>query len=669
MKLSLHLFAFLCLFIFRGFSQDKTTARFGKVTADDFKTAVYSIDSNAAAVIIADVGSSEFVGNSSNNFSLLFKNYRRAHIINKNGYDVGDIEIRLYNNGTSEEELQGLKAVTYNLENGKVVETKLDSKSGVFTDKKSKSWTYRKFTFPNIKAGSIIEYEYEIKSDFVFNLRPWEFQDKYPRLWSEYKVEMPEFYHYVTLTQGYQLPFIKTQKSRQEHFIVSDTRGTGASDRSAFNAGVTDYRWVMKDVPALKEEKFTSTLDNHINRIEFQLASLRDPFVPKTIMGTWQDVAKDMLEDEDFGLNLRKDNGWLNDVMDLAVRKTDNDLQKAKHIYEWVRDNITCTQSSATHLSQTLKNVIKNKNGNVAEVNLLLTAMLLKADLDAAPIILSTRSNGYTHSIYPLMDHFNYVISTVKLNGVDYYLDASESQMPFGKLDYECYNGHARIVNRAATPIDLSADSLKELSITSVLVINDDKGNSIGAFQQAPGFYRSISLRNSIRAKGIAELQKNIQKDFGDEAVISNLRLDSLTKLDEPLAMQYDFDLNTDKPDIMYVSPMFGEGYKENPFKSAQRFYPVEMPYRVDDMYILQMEVPAGYEVDELPKSTVVKLNEQGDATFEYRVSLQNNTIYLRSRLMTQRTWFAPDEYDMLREFFSIIVKLHNEQIVFKKKK
>jgi hypothetical protein len=54
---------------------------------------------------------------------------------------------------------------------------------------------------------------------------------------------------------------------------------------------------------------------------------------------------------------------------------------------------------------------------------------------------------------------------------------------------------------------------------------------------------------------------------------------------------------------------MIGEGMRENPFKAAERKYPVEMPYVRDDMYILNMQIPDGYEVDELPKSARVALN------------------------------------------------------------
>ena len=119
----------------------------------------------------------------------------------------------------------------------------------------------------------------------------------------------------------------------------------------------------------------------------------------------------------------------------------------------------------------------------------------------------------------------------------------------------------------------------------------------------------------------------------------------------------------------MYINPMFGEGYKENPFKSARRLYPVEMPYAMDYTYNLHFEVPPGYQVDELPQQMVVKMNENEDGIFEYRISESNGTISLRSRVALNRANFPSEEYDTLREFFNMVVTKQNEQIVLKKKK
>src|SRR6185369_6514099 len=213
-----------------GQAQTKSPAKFGNVTEKDFDNKVYSIDSNANAVVIADIGNSEIEGNSKGWFSFVFRHYKRVHILNKNGYNLADVTIPLYTRGDAEEQLDKVKAVTYNLENGKVVESKLDTKASLFKDKLSRNWVEKKFTFPNVKEGSIIEYEYTVTSDFLTNLQPWEFQGGVPRIWSEYNLSLPEFLGYVFLTQGSTSYDINDKKSGNYPFHVRDSRGAGATD-------------------------------------------------------------------------------------------------------------------------------------------------------------------------------------------------------------------------------------------------------------------------------------------------------------------------------------------------------------------------------------------------------------------------------------------------------
>jgi len=657
-----------CIFMsVRG--QEKSSIKYGKVSVEDLQKKIYTIDSNANAVVLADIGSTEIVGNSKGWFSLEFKHFKRIHILNKAAYDAGNVEISLFTNGDREEELVNVKAVTYNLENGKVIETKLE-KSSIFKDKKSKNWIVKKFTFPNIKEGCIIEYEYKVSSDFLFNLQPWEFQSEYPRLWSEYNLSLPEFLGYVFLSQGYQAYYIKDQKQRNEEYRVSDNRGAGASEQyEPIKANVTDYRWVMKDVPSLREESYTSTIENHTAKIEFQLSDYRYPLTPRIVMGTWKKLTEDLLKEESFGLLINRDNGWLSDVIKPILNGSSNDLEKAKLIYAYVRDNYKCTDHSDVYMAQTLRNIVKSKNGTVSEINLLLTAMLKYAGVAADPVILSTRSHGYTFSMYPLIDRFNYVVCQLNISDKIYYLDATHPRLGFGRLDAECYNGYARVINEMATPVEFSADSLLERKMTSVFIANDDKGNMMGSMQQTPGYYESYHLRNKIKEKGKEQFIKDLEKDYGMEVEIKNPRIDSLEKLEENLGIKYDFVLKPEKTDIIYLNPMFGEGHKENPFKSTQRLYPVEMPFTMDEIYLFSMQVPDGYVVDELPKQVLVKYNEQGDGQFEYRITESGNTISMRSRITLKRSYFTPDEYETLREFFNLIVKKQSEQIVFKKKK
>src|SRR6185369_2566430 len=156
-------------------------------------------------------------------------------------------------------------------------------------------------------------------------------------------------------TQGY-FQLAADKKDNRTRFTVRDTRTAQATESVSFDANVTDYRWVLKNVPALKEESFTSTLNNHISKIEFQLSDQRPPLEYYNYMGTWEKLASDLLKDEDFGSALDKNNGWLSDVVNPLVAGAKNDKEKAKKIYEYVRDNLTCTDHDGKYLTQTLKN-------------------------------------------------------------------------------------------------------------------------------------------------------------------------------------------------------------------------------------------------------------------------------------------------------------------------
>src|SRR6476659_2788363 len=104
------LFSILCLSLVwvTGTAQDKSNAKFGKVSPEDFAPKAYSIDSNASAVVIADIGSSKIVGNNKGWFSIEFKRYRRVHLLNKNGFDIATEEIDLYSDGDREEKLSDI---------------------------------------------------------------------------------------------------------------------------------------------------------------------------------------------------------------------------------------------------------------------------------------------------------------------------------------------------------------------------------------------------------------------------------------------------------------------------------------------------------------------------------------------------------------------------------
>src|SRR6185437_13423175 len=252
----------------------------------------------------------------------------------------------------------------------------------------------------------------------------------------------------------------------------------------------------------------------------------------------------------------------------------------------------------------------------------------------------------------------------------EYYLDASEPWLGFGRLPERCYNGYARVLNKEQPSfVSLDADGMDEKKMTLVILNKDEKGGLSGRLQTTPGFNEACSIRENIKESGEKEFTKKIETSYTGDESASNFEIDSLKRPDDPLQVAYDLRITPDPgSDIFYFNPMMGEAYKENPFKAAERKYPVEMPFAMDETYTMNMEVPDGYVVDELPKSAKVLFNDD-EGFFEYLIVKGTDGIQFRSRIKLNKANFKPEDYETLREFFGYIVKKQSEQIVFKKKK
>src|SRR5690606_5810742 len=129
----------------------------------------------------------------------IFERHTRYKIINKGGYDYGNMELRFYRQSGGESKLDNMEASTYNLEGDKIITSKLN-KDAKFSEKEDKNYTLKKFALPNIKEGSIVEYKYRITTDFIYTLGPWYFQRPIPTLYSEFSITVPEYYRYKPST-------------------------------------------------------------------------------------------------------------------------------------------------------------------------------------------------------------------------------------------------------------------------------------------------------------------------------------------------------------------------------------------------------------------------------------------------------------------------------------
>ena len=387
---------------------------------------------------------------------------------------------------------------------------------------------------------------------------------------------------------------------------------------------------------------------------------------------SWLQLDQQLLKNDHFGADLTANNSWLDKDMKEITAGQQDDLSKARRIYAYVRDNFACNTHIGYLMANTLKSVYKARSGSVAELNLLLTAMLVHEKLNAFPVVLSTRSNGYINELMPESSQLNYVVCKLQDGPASTYLDASDPDLSYGQLPLECYNGYDVVVDTAVKypEAKLSADSVTEQKKVTVFLSNGEKGGLDGSVQSFPGIAEAAEIRKKMKVQdGEKKFRDQLRNGLTAEETVSDLEIDSLRLPDEPLVINYSCHVATDSAsDILYFMPILADRITENPFKAAERTCPVEMPYARDVNYILSMEVPSGYIVDELPKSAKVTLIDNS-GFFEYLLSQDGDHINFRTRIKLTKANYQPGEYAILRNFFAAIVDKEGEQIVFKKKK
>lgn len=646
--------------------------KFGDISVADFATKVYDVDSSAHAVVLYDACKGKYVGDNSGGFSIEYTYHRRIRLLNKNAFEkLASVNIYLYKGGNSlEDKMSKIEASTFNIENGQVLKTKVD-KNSIFKDKVSKLYQVQKFTFPNLTEGCIIEYAYTISSPLERYVRPHQFQEKFPVLWSQYDITIPALYEFVVLKTGTHPYAVEKTDVESGYYNIRNSGGSERDEVFSFKTNNYHSTFAMKNIPAINNETYTSSLSNHLAKIEFQLSATNYPNAPRRdILRNWNQVSNELMNDENFGKLINDNNGWLDDEIKKIVPPNGSEEQKAKAIYDFVRTQFVCTDYDEKYVYTSLKKIFANKKGTVADINILLMAMLKKIDIFVDPVLLSTTENGKAPSIYPILNKFNYVIAKANINSQDVLLDASHPNIGFGKLDISCYNGDARVIADFPKILSLHSDSITESKVSNFIFIKDskNKGNLTGRFTSLLGYYESVSVRNTISKSSVEDFFKEIKKKYGDDINLSNSQIDSLNILEEPVFISYDVDQNFNDEDILYINPLYLERTKENIFTSANRKYPVEMPFNISERITINMEIPEGYKLEEAPKSAIIKYNE-GEGIFEYLVSKKADRVIINCRLELYKSIFPAEEYEYLREFFSYVVKKQSENIVLKKVK
>lgn len=649
-------------------AQSAGEIEWGEVSKKELQQSVYDIDSTANAVVLFDKATIDF----NTNMNFIIRHHVRIKILNKEGFDHANINIGYWSD--LDQKVNKVKARTYNLQNGKVEKFKMDD-DAIFEENIADSYNETKFTLPNLKEGSVIEYKYEKILDNVNQIPNWEFQRDVPVLWSELKLTAPKMMQFVTFLQGAKPLDINTSETRSAiRTIIFDSNrssGTFSSRRTSGRVKIelVDYRWVMNDLKPLKEVDYIRSIDNHRSKLWIQLKAIEvNPGQPEEQIGSWYTLVQRINDWTVYNRYLYKKT-YFKDQLKSIVDPEKSDEQNIEAIYNFVQNAINWNGVYNLYTEEKFDNILEKGEGSSAEINYTLVEMLNEAGFDAYPVIISTRKHGAILDLFPLVSQFNTVVTAVT-NGEEYLLmDARSKNMPYNLLPLEDLNGFGLLIKQDGHEwVPLKSPIQSKRSYMSIVTL-DEEANLKGNMSISSSGYLGLFDSMNNNKMGTKEYCESKLLDSFQTTTIDSVDKNSNFKADLNFKLSAEFSGEGPAQrigDNIYLKPIIHSSLFENPFLQPERELPIYFDYPHTYQLIYKFNIPENYTVESLPKSVKYDLPDNM-MSFTRMVQKQGNQINILVNYSMNNTDYAAKGYSLIKEYMAKLDEYANVQIALKK--
>ena len=652
---------FILVLIFLTTTSKAQDFEYGAHSQQDLDMKQYDKDTSAHALVLDEHGKASIAITSDNTIKVVYEYHVKIKIFDSKGFSKSNVEISLSNSDDKSETLELIRGVTtYTDDDGSIKSTELDPKK-VYRSRVNKYWTTEKFAMPSVRNGCIIEYTYTTYSPFVSHFPKWMFQSDIPKVHSEYDVHIPGYWVYNVALRG---PLKLTEN------IADIERGCFYSGGSTTDCAHLTYG--MNAIPAFIVESDMTSPMNFLSAISFQLSEYTNlsTGVKTKYAQEWQDIDYNLKHSDTFGAQLRKKNIFKDAIAALIVGKTDS-MEKAKAVFEYIQKNIKWNGFYGTGSMDGLRKALELHSGSVADINLSVAAALDEAGFNAEAVLLSTREHGFINKLYPVTEDFNYVVAKVDIRGKSYLLDATDPLLPFGILPLHCLNDQGRVMSldKPSYWIDMNTGQKRVITTTLDVTLMSD-GKLKGTMTYYYIGYEAYEKRKEIKKfNSVDEYIESINQRSTKFRILHS-DIANLDSLDLPLSETFEIEIkkfnNLDADDLNF-NPFITDHITRNPYRLAERTYPIDRGMPLTERFALTVHLPDNYLVASSPKDVAISLPNNG-GTFETFFQTGASSFEFSHIVQFNKAIYSSEEYPYLKELYNKIILSEKTPVVLKKK-
>ena len=626
--------------------------KWGKPTNEELTMTEYSLDKDAEAVELYHLTDVSYAY-MNNDFRVYYRVKGRLKVLKPEGKSVADGSIVFRNDKDSNQRIEvvlGLKATAYNMENGKVTKTKMEN-SMIFEERLDKHQKRIKFSVPQVKVGTVIEYEYRIESDFYYDLRDWYAQKEIPVLYTKYVLSVPEWFSFNIEQTG--SAHMEYQESNS-NFTIGETAIT-----------TEDKTFIARNLPALKDDDFVWHAEDYGCKITHELGGIYVPgAIHKNYSQKWEDIDKALLEDEEFGGRIRKSSPLKDDIKAAGITDIADPTQRASAVWLLLKSRVRWNGDYDLWAKSASK-VLKEGTGSNADINFLYINMLHDVGINAAPVVLRLRNRGRLPMTHASMKYLSTFVVVIQLNdSTTAYFDGSAEDGYLNVLPQALLVETARVVSKEGAGKWVNLLAMAQGSETTVVQANlDGEGTISGQRIVSTTGNTTALLRKKWRtAKDSVEVIRKIEEDDG--ITISKFSQIGRSDFSPNMREITEFTKKCESTgNLIYLNPLVFNPMKKHPFTNDTRDLPIEFPFKQRETLNIMLTLPDGWQVEDMPKPIVLKFD---GITVRIVGSQNNNVLTMRYRMDIDTTFYRQDQYQDLKSFLDKVVESCKNMITLK---
>lgn len=527
------------------------------------------------------------------------------------------------------------------------IETKREFDNGIFySDQESKI-----FTFPAVTKGAITNLNYnEIIKDPHF-LGLFRFGTFVPTKSSQLSIEFP-----TSVSIGY---------------IDFNTSEIDVAFKQETINDITTYTWTANNVKGFQGEDDGESMLYHLPHIIVYVKSYEYQGKRYSVLNDVNDLYKWYAS-----LVNQIDNNDLKKVYKIAddITKTlPTQKQKAEAIFNWVQDNINYVafeDGLGGFIPRGAASVSDKRYGDCKDMANLLYEMLNHSGIEAYRTWIGTRDRPYTYSEVPTPMVDNHMITTAIIDGETFFMDGTDSYVPFGMPSAFTQTKEALLgiddntFKLMTVPIQKPEKSVTH--VNTVIDIEDDMFK-VSEKRLLTGYEKVDFITDYLYKKDTKSEEEFLNTTLAlgnNKTNYKNIKRENFDNKNTALKLSYDLSIDNYVKKVgnkLFINLDIDRVLSKSKIDIQDKKYDKKIDHTYSKNYTTTLNIPEGYSASFIPETLTFE-NPNYGYTITY--TQKDNSIIQTKNIFVNTLRIEKQDFESWNEFIKSLTKAYKKSII-----